>query len=114
MNLGDKAEQADSPEIRLAGQDQPGAYRLETEELEPADQVTDPGEFPEYGDFLKVSHPTGGETPWADAEEMFLEVPGSFAKELVENEIGVGDKFRVRSVEKPGNAYKYSVEPVDE
>jgi len=99
MKLGDKAEQSDRDEIRLA-RDSVGAYRLESDELVPAGEISGEDEFPQYGDFLATRElrQVAGEVEVG--ENVLVEVPGQLAKQLVEQGIGEGDGFRIQSVRK--------------
>lgn len=103
MKLGDR--NLDSPEVDLARQSAPGAYRLLTDELTEADDVTDEGEFPEFGWFIRVQG-TGG--------EQYIEVPGGLEKWLLENEIGVDDAFRILSVQKVDGEWLYDCEQLED
>jgi len=99
MKLGDKAEQSDRNEVRLA-RDSVGAYRLESEELVPADEISGDDEFPKYGDFLATRElrQVAGEVEVG--EKVLVEVPGQLAKQLVQQNISEGDGFRIQSVRK--------------
>ena len=99
MKLGDKAEQSDRDEVRLA-RDSVGAYRLESDELVPADEISGEDEFPQYGEFLATRElrQVAGEVEVG--ESVLVEVPGQLAKQLVEAGIGEGDGFRIQSVRK--------------
>lgn len=99
MKLGDKAEQSDRDEVRLA-RDSVGAYRLESEELIEADEISGEDEFPKYGDFLvcRELRQVAGEVEIGD--KVLVEVPGQLAKQLVEQNITEGDGFRIQSVRK--------------
>jgi len=108
-SLSDKAEAADAPDVILAS-DSRGVYRLKTEELSGPNEVTPEGDFPEYGDFVHVDTTTGGaNATWN--EEAYVEVPGSLAKALVENEIGTGDTFRIQTVSKVDGTWSFGVDP---
>lgn len=108
MKIGDKAEE--SPEISLARQSAPGVYRLLNDELVPADELTAEGEFPEYGDFLKVETTTGGAEPSWNREE-YIECPQALAQWLVEHqEIASKKGFRIRTVQKVDGAWQYECE----
>lgn len=99
MKLGDKAEQSDRDEVRLA-RDSVGAYRLESDELVPAAEISDEDEFPKYGDFLATRElrQVSGQVEVGD--KVLVEVPGALAKQLVAQEIEPGDAFRIQSVRK--------------
>jgi len=107
MKLGDKAEQADTEEVRLA-RDSMGVYRLESDELVDADEIgTD--DFPQYGDFAECMTSLGGRNPEWDTE-VFVEVPSKLAVQLVELGIEPGDGFRIQSVQKdPSGEWVYTV-----
>lgn len=91
MDLNDKAAQ--SPDIRLVRDAQYSAYRLVSTELVPADEISDEGEFPQYGDFVRC------EIPDSEAE-VLVEVPQNLARQLVDMGIGAGDEFRVEGAAK--------------
>jgi hypothetical protein len=99
MKLGDKAEQSDRDEVRLA-RDSVGAYRLESDELVPADEISADDEFPKYGDFLATRELRQVSGEVQVGEKVLVEVPGALAKQLVEHGIGEGDGFRIQSVRK--------------
>jgi hypothetical protein len=108
MNIGDKAEQADSDEVRLA-RDSMGVYRLESEMLTEADEISDEDSFPQYGDFLKAKTTTGGANPTFDVP-VWVECPSDLAQQLVELEVEPGDGFRIQQVQKNGSGeWQYSV-----
>lgn len=107
MKISDKAESADQPEVKLARQSAPGVYRLDTDELEPADDLTGEDQFPQYGDFLKVGHPTGGDNRFENHEEMYIECPADLARWLVEDEVEIGDHFRILDVWKDDGEWSY-------
>jgi len=106
MKLGDKAKQADQPEISLARQSAPGLYQLETDELIEADDLTEEGQFPQYGTFLKVMTSNGGREITFDKEE-YIECPSALAKWLVDTEIEIGEFFRIQSVRKIDGNWQY-------
>lgn len=92
MDLADAA--TETPEIQLA-EDLTGVYVLTTTELEQADQVTDPGQFPEYGQFLpceSVSDP--GET-------VYLEAVQELAAGIMSHDPDLQDVFVVTRTRKP-------------
>jgi len=103
MKLGDKAEAADQPDVVLAG-DSVGMYELQTDELSPADDVSEPGEFPQYGDFMTA----GKVRQSGEVSEVWLEVPASLAQWLVDHEIEIGDRFRVGAVGKSDGRWQYT------
>lgn len=105
MKLAEKAES--SPDVSLARQSAPGVYRLTTDDLVSADELTDEGEFPEFGDFLEVEKARGTsaeDASWGPSQ--FIECPQGLARWLVEN-IDVGDGFRVVSVQKVDGEWQY-------
>jgi hypothetical protein len=112
MNLNDKAEQGNKREVRLA-RDSMGLYKLQSEELTGADQVTDEDEFPQYGDFLDCMTTTGGADPSFNVE-VWVECPSQLAQQLVDLEIDVGDVFRIKSTYKDeAGEWTYTVEESD-
>ena len=108
-SLDEKAQA--SPDVDLARQSAPGLYRLETDELVSADELTPKGEFPQYGDFLEVSRPagTGEDARWRE-EVHYVECPQGLAAWLVEEEVGVGDPFRIQTVQKVDGNWEYGCE----
>jgi len=109
MKIGDKAEASESAEVMLP-RNSIGLYRLEDDELVDCDAITAEGQFPEYGDFLRVSQVTGGANPSWIEEDAFLSCPGDLAKKLVEIEIKPGDAFRIESTRKDNDgSWVYSV-----
>lgn len=110
MKLGDKSEKADRPEVELASGNPIGMYRLESDEYVDADEISDEGEFPQYGDFIECQTTTGGADPEWDVE-VYLECPLGLEKQLLDHEIGVGEAFRVRQVSKDANGeWNYLIE----
>jgi hypothetical protein len=111
MKLEDKA--ADRPDVKLARDSAPGAYTLTTDDLVAADDLTDEGEFPEFGDFLEVERPGAGRRCW-------IECPADLARWLVGHDldeserprIEIGETFRIRSVSKVDNEWSYECEAV--
>jgi hypothetical protein len=113
MKIGDKAEQSESREVRLA-RDSVGLYRLQSDELTGADEISDEGEFPKFGDFLDVEVTHGGANPSFD-DEAWVECPGSLAKIIVELGLDVGDCFRIQSARKnPSGEWEYSVDQAED
>jgi len=98
MKLGDKSERADRPEVRLP-RDSVGIYTLQSLEYWAADEISDEGEFPKYGDFLKCRTTTGGADPEWDVE-VFVSCPLGLEEELLEMEVEDGDTFRIQQVSK--------------
>lgn len=88
MDLNDKA--SESPDVHLIRDAQYSAYRLESTELTPADEISEEDEFPQFGDFLETSLSEDGEGP-----PMYVECPQDVARQLVEFDIGEGDWFRI-------------------
>lgn len=110
MKLGEKAEQAEQPDVKLARDSAPGLYVLQTDELTEADEITAEGEFPQYGDFLEVGRPNAeGE---AERSE-FIECPAGLARWLVEEEIEIGDSFRVLDVWKDDGSWQYNCRQIE-
>lgn len=106
MNLKEKA--ADRPDVELAQESAPGAYRLSTLELVAADDVSEPGEFPAFGDFLEVERFDSGAS-------LLVECPAGLARWLVNDlDVSIGDAFRIRSVRKVDGEWQYDCEPIDE
>jgi len=102
MKIGDKADAADEPDIHLVRDSAPGLYRLETDELTAADDLGN-DEFPRYGDFVECTD--------SRMEPCYVEVPGSLAKFLVENDIEPGQWFRIVSVSKTADGtWTYSAD----
>jgi len=105
MNLKDKAK--DRPEVLLARSSSPGAYEVRSLELSGADELTDEGDFPQYGDFLHCHRAGTDKTVW-------VECPAALARFLVNDiDVEVGDVFRIRSVTKVDGEWRYEAEPVD-
>lgn len=98
MKLGEREE---TPEILLARHSAPGAYILEGEELAHADDLSEEGEFPEYGWFIPVTGTTG---------KVFVECPQDLDSKLVALDVEPGDGFRIRSVKKVEGSWRYEVE----
>jgi len=98
-SLDEKASGGASEDIDLARQSAPGIYKRVEGELVPADEIgTD--DFPQYGDFLWVETPHGGQ---------YIEVPASLAEWLVENTED-GDAFRLVAVRKVDGEWQYTAE----
>lgn len=110
MNLEDKAEEA--PNVLLAGSLPESEYRFHTTELVGANDITDEGEFPEFGDFLECDErsPVDG----TDRGTVYIEVPQKLAQWLVEH-VEPGDWFTVNAAEKDENGtWQVDCETVDE
>lgn len=105
-SLEDKAQE--SPDVDLARQSAPGAYRLLDNELVAADELTPEGEFPQYGDFLHVGRlgPGAGDGEVEQKGEQYIECPQGLARWLVKN-CEVGDDFRIVSVQKVDGEWRY-------
>lgn len=103
MDIEDKAQE--TPDVDLARQSAPGAYRLESTELTDANDVTPEGDFPEYGDFLEVTGTSG---------EQFIECPAALARWLVDNGIEAGDGFRIVSVQKVDGEWEYDCDELND
>lgn len=99
----DKAEE--TPEVSLARQSAPGAYRIESEKLVAADDISDEGEFPEFGEFLECLNP--------QAQTEYVECPQGLAQELVADGLNVGDYVRLKTVRKVDGNWEYSIEQID-
>lgn len=97
-SLNDKAQTL--PEIKLAKQSSPGAYVMLAGELYEADEISEEDKFPEFGDFLPVM---------GTSEAQLIECPSGLAQWLVDNEIEIGDGFRIQSVQKIDNRLSYTV-----
>jgi len=102
-SLDEKAQE--SPDVDLARQSAPGAYRIETWELTPADDISPEGEFPEYGEFLRVVS-TGG--------EQFIECPQGLARWIVDAGLEERDGFRIRTVQKVDGEWEYDCEQLSD
>lgn len=103
-DLEEKAQE--TPEVSLARQSAPGAYRLEDTELIEADSLTGEGEFPEFGEFVETTNSSG--------ETEYVEVPQDLAAQLVEHEIGTGDHFRIVQVSKIDGSWEYEIAVLEE
>lgn len=110
MNLEDKAQEA--PNVYLAGSLPESEYSFQTTELVGADELTDPDEFPEFGDFLECRErsPVDG----TDRGTVFIEVPQKLAQWLVEH-VEPGDWFAVKAAEKDeSGTWRFDCELADE
>lgn len=112
MNLKDKA--AEVPDVSLANQLTGSVYEIVNDELIPADELTDEGEFPKYGDFLEVNEysPVDG-TPRG---QTYIEVPRGLAQWLVDELLPRSDvdQFRVLSHEKRDDTHQFDCAVVAE
>lgn len=107
-SFDDKAAETTAEDIRRAEESR-GQYEIVGKGLLPADEIgTD--EFPQYGDWLEVEPLDGG--PEEELMDItYIEVPGSLAKILANNEVEPGDELTIRSVRKgAGGRWKYSAE----
>jgi len=100
MKIQDKAE-TPTEDIDLARYSAARAYKLLTDELVSADELTPEGEFPQYGDFLHVGTESG--TQW-------IECPRALAAWIVETGLSIGDGFRIRTVRKVDGEWEYKCE----
>lgn len=111
MNLKDKA--ADTVDVSLSNQLTGSVYEIVTDELVEADELTPEGEFPQYGDFLKVEE----YSPVDDTErgETHIEVPRDLAKWLVDELMPESEtnRFRIVSHQKVDGEHQFDCEPVD-
>lgn len=105
MDLNDKAKE--TPDIDLLRDAQYSGYRLVSTELTPADELTDEGEFPQFGDFLQVALPDGSDSP----PVKWIECPQGLAQALVELDLGDGDEFRIEAATKVDGEWQVTVEP---
>lgn len=106
MKIGDKAKE--SPDVYLIRDAQYSAYRLVSDDLAPADEVTDEGEFPQYGDFAICDLPDGD---GGFAGKIYVEVPQDLAAGMVELGIEPGDEFRIGEATKVDGEWQVTVEP---
>lgn len=88
-SLSDKAET--TRDVRRASE-AAGAYRLETDELTPADDIGSEDDFPQYGDFADV---TVLGMDGSDHDPCWLETPAGLARALLDADVGPGDLFVV-------------------
>jgi len=111
MNLKDKA--ADVPEVSLSNQLTGSVYEIVTDELIEADELTPEGEFPQYGDFLKVQEYSPVDN--TERGETHIEVPRDLARWLVEELLPSSstDKFRVISHQKIDGEHQFDCEAVE-
>lgn len=107
-----KANETTAEDIRAAG-DSRGQYEIVGQGLIPADEIGTE-EFPQYGDWLEVKPLDGG--PEEELMDVtYVEVPGSLAKILANNDVEPGDEFTIRSVRKgAGGRWTYTVDVVTE
>lgn len=109
MKLGDKSKKADRPEVRLP-RDSMGLYTLQSLEYVDADEISDEGEFPKFGDFLECMTTTGGADPEWNVE-VFVNCPLGLEEQLMELGIDDGDAFRIQQVSKNADGeWSYVVE----
>jgi len=100
MKIADKANTT-TEDIDLARYSAARAYKLLTDELIAADELTPEGEFPQYGDFLHVGTTAGTQ---------YIECPRGLAEFIGDNELQIGDGFRIRTVSKVDGAWVYKCE----
>ena len=93
-DLQDKA--TSGRDIVRAGKSSGQLYRLQSETLEPADNVGS-DDYPQYGDFADVALVDRNLT---ELGQRWLECPGNLAAELVDAEVGAGDCFAVERASK--------------
>jgi len=110
-DLGDRLG-AEHPEVHLASGDQLGkTYEVVTAGILDADEVTDEGEFPEYGEFMPCRDQRG--------DTIYVEIPLDLEEKIVRGSPGNREKleglvFRVVSLSKSheGN-WQYELEFFD-
>lgn len=105
--IGDKADAADRPDV-FVGRDIAGIWRLESLEEFDCDDITDEGEFPEFGDFIKVTEirPNGE----VEDEPAYLSRYVDLDRQLAEVVDEPGDVFTVeRVMEKRDGGYTMDV-----
>lgn len=108
-------EHAETPDEWVRAEDASGVYRLETDELIPADDIG--GDYPEFGKFLsvlKVEWDHGADR-WVDGEAVYLECPRGLSQELVaEPPVEAGDVFAVAEPRKTdGDKWRFSTSKPD-
>jgi len=107
--IGDKADAADSPDVFI-GRDIAGMWRIESLEAFDCDEITDPGDFPEFGDFVKVTELNRDRDPADDPAYLSRYV--DLDRQLAEIVDEPGDTFTVsRVMEKRDGGYTMDVEP---
>jgi len=112
-SLNEKADDGGGIEVVLAS-DAGGVYRLQDDQLTSADNVTEPGEFPEYGDFAAVNRIRAAEGEWLDADDAWLECPQRLAEALVQQHIEPGDVFAIAEPQKTaGGRWSFTVSVPD-
>lgn len=103
---GEKAKQGGSDLIRLASKNPVGEYKIlheKDEDLVDADEISDEGKFPEYGEFLKVEWLNAGpeqQLTVGNDGMTYLECPAGLGIELERLEVEQGDKISVDRVVK--------------
>jgi hypothetical protein len=100
MKIADKAN-TDTQDIDLARYSAARAYKLLTDELVEADELTPEGEFPQFGDFLHVGTTAGTQ---------YIECPRALAAWIVDAGLSIGDGFRIRTVSKVDGEWEYQCE----
>jgi len=103
MKISDKAERASGPDVVLA-KNTVGVFELASDELIGADDITPEGEYPQYGDFVEA----GRVKQSGEVSDVWLQVPADLSVWLTENEIAVGDRFRIGSARKVDGAWEYT------
>lgn len=112
-SLDEKAENDGGIEVLLAS-DSAGVYRLLDDELTSHEDIREPGEFPEYGEFLAACQVRATDNEFIDDEDVWLECPGALAEELVQLAVEPGDVFAVSKPQKSvGGRWSFSVSVPD-
>jgi len=108
-DLADKAESG--PDVTLAPDLLEGQYSYEDTELIGADELTDEGEFPQYGEFLPVDE----RSPYDGGfrEQTHIQVPTALAKWLIEN-TKPGDWWQVTEAKKVGGRWQIEASNVSD
>jgi len=109
MDLSDKA--AETPDVCTAKSLVESHYEMTGTELVEADELTEEGEFPKYGDFLPVEE----YSPYDDTHrgEVYIEVSQRLAQWLTEN-VDVGERFEVERTWKEDGERRYEATTVGE
>jgi len=97
--LGDRAGAPDS-EVILAPE-AAGVYRLQSLSIVPAEDIGEPGGFPEFGKFVRVHQMDVHDGNFVVGQEALLELPLYLEQELVKQSI---DGHSVFSVAQPRKA----------
>lgn len=77
MSLRDKAQEAEQ-EVVLAGDMEWSLYRIRSDDLTDAEEVSEPGDFPEYGEYLEADKGQDRDILY------YLECPSRLAKAVVD------------------------------